>query len=494
MKWKSNLGKGIIKGIATAYVLLFTYAATSKLLDFETFTVQLAQSPLLSAYAGIITWLVPGIEIVIAVLLIFKRFREIALYAAFALMVMFTAYIFIILNFSDFIPCSCGGVLEKLSWTQHLIFNIVFILLAGVALLLSNHYTNNKKLLLLATLALIGISIVALLFAFSEKKMHRNNAFVRRYMPHPIEKLEEHDLKFNSYYLAGFHENKIYLANYKIPLLIKVVDINLKSTSDLSISVSNSQLPFRKIRIVVNPPYFYLGDGTVPVLFRGRMIEGHAAQLFDKAYYTKFTVADSVTIGIVTVSSKTKANALGLLQKKNNSDSIIINENLLTKQVDGVFDSDGSLLWNAKHKEFLYVYRYRNTYEVATKNMTKLYTGKTIDTIKTAIIDINYDNSNHQSKLGYKSVEVNKASATGGDYLYIESDRLGKYEDASNTSTIIDVYNIINNSYEFSFYIYHNPGKKLREFMIDGNMLVALIDETLLLYRLKPEYFNSGSN
>src|SRR5690606_8338155 len=106
----------VVNGICYLFVLLFVYAAVSKLLDFETFRVQLAQSPLLSAYAGIIAWLVPGVEILIALLLIIPRFRVVALYSSFLLMVMFTAYIYIILNYSDFVPCSCGGVLEKLSW------------------------------------------------------------------------------------------------------------------------------------------------------------------------------------------------------------------------------------------------------------------------------------------------------------------------------------------------------------------------------------------
>jgi len=39
---------------AYLYVLLFVYAGISKLLDYENFTVQLGQSPLLSAYAGLI--------------------------------------------------------------------------------------------------------------------------------------------------------------------------------------------------------------------------------------------------------------------------------------------------------------------------------------------------------------------------------------------------------------------------------------------------------
>src|SRR5690554_3359631 len=220
----SKIGKSIIIVTSYLFVLLFLYAATSKLLDFETFTVQLAQSPLLSAYAGVIAWMVPGIEIFIAVLLIFPRFRILALYACFTLMVMFTAYIYIILNFSDFIPCSCGGVLEKLSWTQHLIFNIVFIILAGVAVFFYNHWNFKKKLLGFILLAIVAISAVVLLFVFSEKKMHRNNAFQRRYIPHPIEKIHSFDLKYSSYYFAGVGNGKIYLGNTTAPLLMTEID------------------------------------------------------------------------------------------------------------------------------------------------------------------------------------------------------------------------------------------------------------------------------
>src|SRR5690554_5124528 len=119
---KENFRGWIEASIAYLFILLFVYAAVSKLLDFETFRIQLAQSPLLSAYAGIIAWAVPGVELLISVFLLFSWYRRLALYACFTLMVMFTAYIYIILNFSDFVPCSCGGVLEKLSWGEHLVF------------------------------------------------------------------------------------------------------------------------------------------------------------------------------------------------------------------------------------------------------------------------------------------------------------------------------------------------------------------------------------
>lgn len=126
------------------YTLLFLYAAVSKLLDFENFRVQLGQSPLLSAFASTVAVLVPAIEIIIALLLLTNKGRFIGLIGGTALMAMFSAYIYIILHYSAFVPCSCGGVLEKMDWNQHLIFNIAFVVMSAIAILIIPlNNTNN---------------------------------------------------------------------------------------------------------------------------------------------------------------------------------------------------------------------------------------------------------------------------------------------------------------------------------------------------------------
>lgn len=135
----------IIDIISAVFVVLFVYAAGSKLMDYGKFRVQLSQSPLLTVFAGIVVWLVPAVEITVAALLITIRFRLIGLYATFTLMVMFTAYIVAITQFSDYVPCSCGGVLEKLSWNQHLVFNIIFTALAFVAVLYYPKEASSTK-------------------------------------------------------------------------------------------------------------------------------------------------------------------------------------------------------------------------------------------------------------------------------------------------------------------------------------------------------------
>ncbi len=145
MKLSATTKSIFLNSICLLYILLFVYAAVSKLLDFENFRVQLGQSPLLSAFAGWVSWGVPISELFISLLLILPRYRFIGLFAAFSLMTMFTAYIYIILNYSSFVPCSCGGVLQKMTWDQHLIFNGAFLILATLAILIKPIQLKEDK-------------------------------------------------------------------------------------------------------------------------------------------------------------------------------------------------------------------------------------------------------------------------------------------------------------------------------------------------------------
>ena len=122
--------------ICFLFILMFTYAAVVKLMDVEKFIGQILQSPLLRDLAGMVAWMIPILELLIAGMLALTRLRLLGLYAAFSLMLMFTAYIIVILNFSEKIPCACGGILAQMGWTEHLVFNIVFVImgLGGIIL------------------------------------------------------------------------------------------------------------------------------------------------------------------------------------------------------------------------------------------------------------------------------------------------------------------------------------------------------------------------
>ncbi|WP_349679936.1 MauE/DoxX family redox-associated membrane protein [Empedobacter sp. UBA7248] len=60
--------------ICYLFIILFIYTAVSKLIDFENFQIQLAQSPLLSVYAEFIVYtIIISIGIVIALLLLVSK-------------------------------------------------------------------------------------------------------------------------------------------------------------------------------------------------------------------------------------------------------------------------------------------------------------------------------------------------------------------------------------------------------------------------------------
>ncbi|HEY3404719.1 MAG TPA: MauE/DoxX family redox-associated membrane protein [Ohtaekwangia sp.] len=126
----------VIEIIACACMILFIYAAVIKLLDYEKFRVDIGQSPMLSPFAPTLSVVVPVAELLIVMLLMVVRTRLLGLCAFLAMMVMFTTYIVLASRFSDYVPCSCGGIIGQLGWTAHLIFNLVFVLFALTAILL----------------------------------------------------------------------------------------------------------------------------------------------------------------------------------------------------------------------------------------------------------------------------------------------------------------------------------------------------------------------
>lgn len=142
MKWLQKHKKLIIEIISVLFILLFAYAGFNKLIDGHKFYNNLNNSPLLGVkqIAGITSRAIPLMEIGTAVLLAFRKTKQIGLYVSLGLMSIFTAYVAGILFISPYTPCSCGGVIALLSWNQHFVFNILLLSLVIIAIIL-----NKKK-------------------------------------------------------------------------------------------------------------------------------------------------------------------------------------------------------------------------------------------------------------------------------------------------------------------------------------------------------------
>jgi len=128
--------KVAIEIISSLLILLFVYAASSKLIEYSTFKIQLMNLLFFKTFAGLIAWIVPSVELLTVLLLTIKVTRIIGLYASLIMLLIFTLYIAGMLLSGKQLPCSCGGIIQQFSWKEHLIFNIFFLLLSFAGILL----------------------------------------------------------------------------------------------------------------------------------------------------------------------------------------------------------------------------------------------------------------------------------------------------------------------------------------------------------------------
>jgi Methylamine utilisation protein MauE. len=127
----------IIEFTCALFILLFLYTGTAKFLDFKGFIGDMNNQPFPNWMTPYIVWSIPTIEILISLALMFEKTKRVALYSSLVLMSMFTIYTGAVLfRFFDRVPCSCGGVIKQLTWQQHLVFNLFFVVLAIIGLVM----------------------------------------------------------------------------------------------------------------------------------------------------------------------------------------------------------------------------------------------------------------------------------------------------------------------------------------------------------------------
>ncbi len=483
-----SLKKKLVAVISYLYILLFVYAAVSKLLDFENFTVQLGQSPLLSAFAGWVAAGVPAIEIAISIMLAIPRWRLPGLYLGFGLMTMFTAYIYIILNHTSFIPCSCGGILEKMGWTEHLIFNLAFMGLALAGILAARRCRGFNSAAKSATkimgVAVAGTAFVTGLFLWSERIIHKDNNFVRRYREAAY-KIFEADLAYNSFYPAGANDAGVFIGNHTDPLRVLFWSGD-KPPATRRIDMDLSTIMSGSVQLRTHNGEFILADGPNAAIYHGDLeLLRVSATLRVPFRFSHIAPGGANTFFCRTSDTERGEPDLASINFKGRTGSKI-SHSLLTRQVDGFFDKDGTLCADPGQGRLIYLYRYRNQYIVADSSLAPLPPGRTIDTISRANITVAHVKSRNERKMSAPPLVVNKNAAVYKNLLFVQSALRGRYEPAEplNQASVIDVYDHARREYVLSFYFYHFKGGKLRDFIVHDDRLYGFAGTHAICYEL----------
>lgn len=136
--------KRLLDIIAALLILLFVYAAISKLIDYGHARGQMLNQVFPRQIGIVLVWAVPLMELVTAGLLLFEKTKMQGLYLSFGLLSAFTSYIgWVLRHVFSRIPCSCGGVLSHMGWSNHFFFNLFFLAITVTAIFLQKQQERS---------------------------------------------------------------------------------------------------------------------------------------------------------------------------------------------------------------------------------------------------------------------------------------------------------------------------------------------------------------
>lgn len=336
---------------------------------------------------------------------------------------------------------------------------------------------------------MIGLSLVAIftLFMISRKSITQNDGFFRLFPPHVLGKWKAFEVKSNML-MIGHSDKDIFLTQAGTPAKLFKYDVETNIIENLDLTLpERDSIAWGAIQFYTNSDGVYAFEGLTPTILFGDLAD--LTLKTTSRFQTKFTSCLPLSPTSYIFKSyylKTQQNVLIKQSLSPTIDSTL--SNVLKKQVDGVFCTEGDLLFDPTSNSIIYVYRYRNEYLIFDTNLKPLGSGHTIDPIDKAQISVATYNKGEELHYAFSSppLVVNKKSRVYNQRLFVHSNIKAKNEVAEtfNSKSVIDVYSIPERRYLYSFYIPAYKELTAKDFTIAGNSLIVLYDGFLLDFSL----------
>lgn len=345
---------------------------------------------------------------------------------------------------------------------------------------------KRRNLFLLTLVSFLSIGMVYLLQIFSQKVNHSSNGFIRLFPPHLVSLRKAIDLKYNSYYIAGVSSKHIYLGNFTARANLLITDYSLADTHRIKLRFpENGKQLSNSFNVRIDFPHIYILDGLKPAILHASVDTLFAfPYIYDRTYFIECVPISFNSFALRSFDASIHKNVL--LKQSPDTPHIKRSPELLEKQVDGFFCTDGILSYDVSASRLVYVYFYRNQFLCLDTNLNLLYKGRTIDTVSHARIKVFSTDSGKMSTLAAPPLTVNKRSTASKGLLFVYSSLRANNEtqEAFNTYSVIDIYILNDGQYKHSIYLNDINNKKLSNFYIRNRTLVAIHDHYLAIYDL----------
>jgi hypothetical protein len=327
-----------------------------------------------------------------------------------------------------------------------------------------------------------AIVFMVILYAVASKGSEQTGDFQRVIVPGFLQPIQALELGEN-HYVAG-DANGHYLIADQTALTLIETDGALKILDTVLIKVHDTVRLQRPI-LELDSPFFYIKDGALPGIFKGRIGEWKAEQILEDCPYFSWAVAmaDEQFAIQATVSiegDSLQKNILGLASEDGFTPNVDV---LASKEPKDIFDSRGVLRYSRLLGRLVYTHFYRCTSLVLDSSLHLLYEFNTIDNIaqaRTKSIEVNEGVYTMAAPMAV----VNNNTQVSDNVLYVHSNVRGANEDERDFSSnsVIDVYDLRNGKYLYSFYIPFYKSEKTTTFKVLENRLLVKYGKNIILY------------
>jgi hypothetical protein len=334
---------------------------------------------------------------------------------------------------------------------------------------------------------LLGVLSIGVLNLLKQTDRNYNGGFQRVFKADFLQKREILDIRYDSYYVSGIAGKRIYLGNTVAPSHILSVGNDLKDSVSLKLKIPrDGKIARRALHIMIDSTNIYAVERVTPSILFGSLTDLDMKPI---------ALETSAFLGnpIVTPTKKVFVKTYDPEVHKSNLSKIALDPpslntfDILTKQVDGIFCTDGVLLYNVHREKLIYIYFYRNNFISLDTGVNVEYTAHTIDTVTRANFKVSEISSESTFTPSSPPTRVNKAGFAFRDWIFIHSALRSDNETEAvfQTNSVIDVYASGDGRYCFSFYLPDVKGHKLKHFAVTDDQVLAIHDHFLVAYPVR---------
>ncbi|TRZ46096.1 hypothetical protein [Robertkochia solimangrovi] len=345
---------------------------------------------------------------------------------------------------------------------------------------------RNRIFYLIIT-AVLSLIMVMGIYEFSKSPKLPENGFVRIFPPHVLSEFKIMPITNNTN-LIGYVGDDIYMHNAGISMAYSVYSTTDHETRSIPINLLyKGKIAWKLLKMKVCDSGIFMAEGISPNIFFTPFSSQSLKRI--AGVYPGFMNLYPIDSTCVILKTYDPEKQQSILLKYNlHSNKVINSPGLLKKQVDGIFCTEGDLVYDPMYKRFIYLYRYRNEFFTMNTDLQLLGTGHTIDNIQNVRIAVGSYKRNNQVKTTLSSPNkvVNVRGQVSRNNLFVQSAIRASNEmpRTFQNNTVVDIYSLQSNTYLYSFYIPEYKDQNVRDFIIIADYLVVLYEDHLIRYSM----------